>query len=107
NWTVTTRGASRSTSARNSRVVVEASRAPPSAERAHRGRRPHRVRPRLPDGPGGYRVEAQGLALHVGPLAGLAQEQESGERGSAAGGGGRLGQAVMAIMTEGKNPIMI
>src|SRR5215831_4071831 len=32
-----------------------------------------------------------------GPLTGLAQEQESGERGGAAGGGGRLGQAAMAI----------
>jgi len=42
-----------------------------------------------------------------GPLTGLAQEQESGERGGAAGGGGRLGQAAMAIATEGTNRIMI
>ena len=64
----------------------------PAAERAYRGRRPHRVRPRLQDGPRGHRVEAQDLALPLRPLTGLAEEQEPGVRGSAAGGGGGLGQ---------------
>jgi hypothetical protein len=54
-----------------------------------------------------HRVEAQALAPHVGPLTGLAQEQEPGERGSAAGGGRRLGRAAKAVATEGTNRIMI
>jgi ATP-dependent DNA ligase len=35
----------------------------------------------MPDGPGGHRVEAAERALPVGPLAGLAQDQEPGQPG--------------------------
>jgi hypothetical protein len=42
--------------------------------------------PRLPDGPGGDRVQAAGIALPVGPIAGLAEVQEpGGARREAAG----------------------
>jgi len=60
------------------REPLEARGARPAAQRAHRGGRSHRVRPRLQNGPGGHRLEAQGLAVPLRPLAGLAQEQEPG-----------------------------
>src|SRR5215471_3331775 len=39
-------------------------------QRTHRGRRPDHLRPRLQDGTRRRRVEAQGLALSLRPLAG-------------------------------------
>jgi hypothetical protein len=47
-------------------------------------RRRDGVPPRLQDGAGGHRVEAEGLALPLGPLARLAQIDESGLRGGSA-----------------------
>jgi hypothetical protein len=52
-------------------------------------------------------VEAQGLALSLRPLSGLAQNEEPGGVGGVAGGRGRMGQKEMAITPDGKNRIMI
>ena len=53
-------------------------------------RRADRVPARLQDGAGGHRLEAAGLALPLGALAGLAQVQEPGGSCGEAGGGGGL-----------------
>jgi ATP-dependent DNA ligase len=58
---------------------------------------PTGVRPCLQDGPRGYRIEAEGLALSQRPLARLAQIKESSVRGGEARGRGGLGQTEMAI----------
>jgi len=60
-------------------------------QRAHRSWRANRVRPCLPDGARGDRVEAKGLAIQIRPLARLAQDEESGVRSGEARGRGRLG----------------
>jgi hypothetical protein len=58
--------------------------------------RSHGVRTRLQDGPGGNRVEAEGFAVPVRALEGLAQDEEPSVRGGKAGGGGGL-EAPMAM----------
>ena len=75
-------------------IAVEARCPRPAPQRAHRGRRPDRVRARLQDGPRRHRVEAQGLALPQRPLTRVAEEQEPGLRGGTARGGGRLGPKI-------------
>ena len=67
----------------------------------HRGQWPDSVRPRLQDGPGRDRVEAQELDLPLGTVTRLAQEQEPGLCGSEAGGGRGLG--AMTLM-QGDGP---
>ena len=47
-------------------------------QRAHRGRRSHCLRPCMQARPRRHCVKAQGLNLPLGPLARLAQEQQSG-----------------------------
>ena len=47
---------------------------------------------RLQDGAGRDRLEAAGIALPIGPIAGLAQVQEPARAGGQAGGGGGLGE---------------
>jgi len=66
--------------------------------------------PRLQDGTGGHRVEAEDVHLPQGPLAPLAQEQEPGLRSGAARRRGRLGKGLppMSVAPEtGRNRIMI
>jgi ATP dependent DNA ligase domain len=63
----------------------------PAPQRAHRGRRTDRVRPRLQAGLGGDRVEAQGLALPLRTVSRLAEGQEPRLCGGEARGRGRLG----------------
>ena len=67
-----------------------------SAQRAHGGDGPT-VFAHAKRGPRGHRVEAEELALPLGPLAGLAQVEEPGVRGGEAGGRRGLGQRTMAI----------
>ena len=72
--------------------------APERAPGAPGGRR--RLPARLQDGAGGDCLEAAGIALSVGPLAGLAQVQEpGGARGETRGGGG-LGSLMSFIGTN-------
>src|SRR6266567_1480888 len=66
-------------------------------QRAYRRRWSDRLCPCLQDGARRHRVEAEGLALPLGPLAGLAQVEERGVRGGEAGGRRGLGQRTMAI----------
>ena len=58
--------------------------------RASDGRRPDRVRARLPHGAGGHRVEADGCALSQRAVEDVAQVEEPGERGGAAGARGEV-----------------
>src|SRR5262249_14051636 len=51
---------------------------------------PDHLRPRLQDGPGGHRVETQGLTLPLRALAGLVEDEKPGVCGGDARGGGRL-----------------
>jgi ATP dependent DNA ligase domain len=64
----------------------------------HRGRRPDRLRACLQDGARRYRLEAQGLALSLGSLARLAQDEEPGLRRREAGGGGGLGAVISLLL---------
>ena len=57
-----------------------------------------RVPARLQDGPGGDRVEAAGIALPIGSLAGLAEVQEPGSACGEARGGGGLGTMTTLTM---------
>jgi hypothetical protein len=70
---------------------VLAKAGPGLPQRAHRGRRSHRVRAHLQDGLGGYSVKAQDLDVPLRPFARLAQVQEPCVRGGEAGGRGRVG----------------
>jgi hypothetical protein len=47
-----------------------------------------------------HRVEAQGLALPLGALAALAQNEKPGARGGEAGGGGGLGEMTVQRVKE-------
>ena len=67
--------------------------APERAPGAPGGRR--RVPARLQDGAGGDRLEAAGIALPIGPVAGLAQVQEPGGACGEAGGGRGLGEITL------------
>jgi hypothetical protein len=51
-----------------------------------------RVPARVPDGPGGDRVQAAGIALQIRPIAGLVQVQEPGSAGSQTGGRRGMGK---------------
>jgi len=81
----------------HARLAVEARRSWPAPQRAHRGRRSYRVRPRLQDGPRRHRVEAQGLDLSLRPIIRLAQDEEPGLCGGAPGGSGGLGGVANAL----------
>ena len=52
----------------------------------------HLVHPDLQDGAGGDRLETVGIALQVGPVAGLAEVQESGSASGEARGRRGLGK---------------
>ena len=56
---------------------------------------PDRLRPRLQDGARRHRVEAQGLHVSLGALAGLAQNEELGCTGREARGGRGLDPAAL------------
>src|SRR5262249_21340133 len=73
----------------------------PALQRAYRGRRPDDLRPCVQDGTRRHRVEAQGLALPLGALAGLAQDEEPGCASGDTGGRGRMGQQEMAMTGKG------
>jgi hypothetical protein len=57
------------------------------------GRRPDRVRARLPHGAGGHRLEAHGCALPQRAFKDVGQDEEPGERGGAPGARGRVALA--------------
>jgi len=65
----------------------------------HRRTGRRRVSPRLQAGSRGHRVEAPGLALPLGPLTALGQEQEPGGTSCEAGSRGGLGQGPAAMST--------
>ena len=73
---------------RKGHVDLSPSQGPPwyPGQRAYRGRRTDRVRPRLQDGVGRHRVETQRFDLPIRPVARLAQKQEPGLCGSESGG---------------------
>ena len=68
--------------------------------RASGSRRRHCVRPRLPHGVGGHRVEADRCALSRRAVQGVAEVEEPGERGGAARARGRVGQARLTEVDE-------
>src|SRR5271166_1076243 len=71
----------------------------PAVQRApRRGGRPARVPARLQARPRGHRVEAEGLALPLGALARLDQEQEPGRAGGEARSRRRLGPVTAQLV---------
>src|SRR5215510_16447959 len=75
-------------------------------QRAYRGRRPDHFRSRMQARSRRHCVEAEGLGLSLGALAGLAQNEELRCSGGEARSRGGLGQNETAIMA-GNNRIMI
>src|SRR5262245_17059359 len=79
-----------------------------AAQRAHRASRRRRVPPRLQARARRHRVETQGLALPLRPLARLAQDEEPGGTGGEAGSRGRLGRLASfcsdAFQKAGRGP---
>jgi hypothetical protein len=69
-------------------------------QRAHRWRRPDRLRPCLQDGARRNRVEAQGLDVSLRPLARLAQNEERGCAGREARSRRELGKGATMISSR-------
>jgi hypothetical protein len=78
--------------------VSSDARWPRPAPRSTRGR--DGLPPCLQDGAGRHRVEAEGLALPLGALARLAQDEEPERAGSDARSGGGLGPMTFLFATE-------
>src|SRR5216684_8706653 len=74
-------------------------------DRRRRGRRRYRLPARVLAGARRDRVEAYRLALQFGPLAALAQVEESGKRSGAPGDGGGLGAVTTAMVW--RHPIAV